>query len=665
MKKNHAASVIPIAIAAAVVTFFLILIFSSESDYACITDVDYRAVVVDEPGSDGKILITERLTYDVHADSEGNLYWELWRDLPESYVDGLKVDYTVLSVKQILEDGTEILYEESPKLYWDDYDYVSENTTYGPGKWFHSKGPYDEDEEQYECLLFYIDGVYREKMVFEIQYEMHNAVLRYNDCSDLYISLFSGESIEYLKSYSAQILFPEKDMPKKGNYDVTTYGTNAESFTVNESTTSNPGYYTFSFSLDEKDLCFKPYNQFIEFDLVSYGDDKDIFSEYANENRYTSDNVLDEIKEDQASYASAPEKYRLAKQILLVLSCILSAAVFFSISFAQKKTKKQYTFYPIDDNYTDFKNLPGELDPVFATSLVFCKESTPSDDSGLYASLLLSLARKKCVELTDTPPDDVLIHVNACETQLTVCERHYYNLLVRHAGASAQITMKEFQERVASDYENTDHFLDKLENSVKTIGFNEGYFQALDYDKPKQDLHLYAGFLIAAGILLATIVNLICSQTRLDLVYGAFFILGAACIISGSILWQKAKNYILLTQKGEIEYRKWHSFYCFLRDDSSIHTRTDIDLTLMEKYLVYAAAFGLADKLNQTMDLRFPKAAADSIVYNNYCRSGHIYIHSRGFSNSVQTGVMASANASGGGGYGGGGRGGGGGGGGH
>lgn len=94
-------------------------------DYARITDVDYKAILVDEPGSSGKVVITERLTFDIHAASKNNLFWELWRDLPESYIDGVKVDYQVNSVKQILDDGSEIIYEESPKLYWNDSDYTN------------------------------------------------------------------------------------------------------------------------------------------------------------------------------------------------------------------------------------------------------------------------------------------------------------------------------------------------------------------------------------------------------------------------------------------------------------------------------------------------------------------------------------------------------------
>ena len=65
------------------------------NDYVKITDVDYKAVVLDEPREGGKVLITERLTYDIHAASRYNLFWELWRDLPEDNVDGLKETITI------------------------------------------------------------------------------------------------------------------------------------------------------------------------------------------------------------------------------------------------------------------------------------------------------------------------------------------------------------------------------------------------------------------------------------------------------------------------------------------------------------------------------------------------------------------------------------------
>ena len=157
-----------------IISLVLLIIFGfvwyENNDYARITDVEYKAVVVDEPGDGGKVVITERITFDIHAASASNGFWELWRDLCEDDVDGLRVKYKVNSVKQIMPDGTAIEWAESPKLYWDDYDYISPK--YGPNKWYHSPGPYDEYAEMYECVFFYVDNVYREKMTFEIEYEM-------------------------------------------------------------------------------------------------------------------------------------------------------------------------------------------------------------------------------------------------------------------------------------------------------------------------------------------------------------------------------------------------------------------------------------------------------------------------------------------------------------
>lgn len=665
MKKQNAAAIVWIGIIAFVVVILLAIGFSAEEDYARITDVSYKAVVVDEPGGEGKVLITERLTFDVHAASEGNLFWELWRDLPESYVDGVKVDYTVHSVKQILEDGTEIIYEESPKLYWDDYDYVEENTLYGPGKWFHSEGPYDEEAAQYECVLFYVDGIYREEMVFEIEYEMHNASLRYNDCSDLYLAMYSGETIKYLESYEAEILFPDKDMPSQGNYKISTYGTNANEFPVEESATKNPGYYTFYFSLDEEDLQFKDYNQYIEFDLVAFGEDKHIFAEYANENYYTDDDVLGEILADQEEYATAPERFATAKAVVLVISILLSVLVIWSIFWMQNKKKKQYSFFEPLEKYAYYYDVPSDLDPHFARAFVLCKENASNDFSGVYAALLLSLARKKYVNLIERSSDDVMIQLTPSEETLTPCEKHYYNLLVRHAKKQDHILMSEFQNRVAQDYENTQNFTQKMNNEIRNIGLKEGYFQNGLYMQPRKDLESYAIFLAVVGLIFIIVVNLISMLTRLDLAYGAFFIFGIACLVGFYLLQKQAGKYVLLTQKGANEYEKWRGFYNFLQDETQIQNRADIDIEVMERYLVYATAFGFADKLNSTLGLRFPEAStSSSIVHNRVYRSGRIHTSSSRFHSSVQTSVSY-ASSGGGGGYGGGGRGGGGGGGGH
>ena len=686
-------------------------------DYARITDVEYKAVVVDEPDSEGKVIITERLTFDIHAASKNNLFWELWRDLPEDYIDGVKVDYKVHSVKQILDDGTEIIYEESPKLYWDDYDYVSSNPTYGPGKWYHSEGPYNEEYDRYECVFFYVDGLYREQVVFEIEYEMHNAALRYNDCSDLYLALYSEETINHLNSYKAQILFPEKDMPKQGNYEVFTYGTNANSFPVSESATLNPGYYTFYFELDKEALTFRPYNEYIEFDLVAYGDDKHIFTEYAPSNHYSSDDVLEEIYEEQQEYANTPTYYKGIKRGFFIFVSSLALLFLIVTLTTGKRYRSKYFFYKPTTDIEYYRDIPSDLDPKFAADLVFCKGKAPKDDSGVYSAILLSLARKEYIELAELDFNTIQITIKYSPIQepelvapqesvfgidntsfnqetlmnipsiaepvmeeyitdepviekvyepLSPCEEYYLNMIVRHANGNS-ITMKTLQDRISSDYEHTDTFVRNIESSTINIGVKDGYFQKADYKQLEKGMRASSKRFLILGIISITIVNFIFYQTRIDFAYGAFFVMGIVCIINSIYLKTQASKYILLSQFGEDEYAKWRGLYNFLNSDTLMHERTYIELPIWEKYLVYATAFDISDKVIDAIQIRCPEASVSTspVLKNSYCRSKSFRYSGRSFRSAVRHGSSIARSGGGGFGYGGGGRGGGGGGGGH
>lgn len=664
--------------------------YSSSSDYARITEVDYKAEVVDEIDSNGKVIITERLTFDVHAEDEDNPFWELWRDLPETYVDGVKVDYKVNSVKQILDDGTEIIYDESPKLYWDDSDYLSSSTDYGPGKWYHSKGPYDEDARQYECLLFYVDGLYREKVVFEIEYEMTNASLRYRDSSELYLSMYSGDTIKYLESYKAQILIPNKDMPRSGNYEAYTYGTNLHTFPFNESDTLNPGYYTFSFELDQSDLQFKSYNQYIEFALISYGEDRHIFSEYASNNDYSNDSVLDEIRYEQEKYKNLPNKYYNIKIIVFSLCLIASIIIVYYTLTKDKRIKQKYIFYKPNYDIDYSGTIPNDLDPYFAAQLIFCKKQRrlKKVHNDKYTAMLLSLIRKGYVKIENNPelpindPNSLTIVVKYIPSNLTVnqtliqsntttndkfepltpTEEHYFNLIIRHAIGN-RISMKDFQSKVSKDRKNTSTFALNVEREIKKIGKEQNYFQKVQYKKPMYDTRRIANSFLGFGLLFLIVINIISYNTRMDLAFGGFTILGITFIACFIYLYIISRKYILLTQFGENEYVRWRAFYNYLNSDALIKDQTLAQTTIVEKYLVYATAFGIADKIINTLKAKYPYVNSD-IVHNDYYQSVHFRTHV----SSVRTSAHKASygiSSGGHGGYGGGGRGGGGGGGGH
>ena len=688
-------------------------------DYARITALDYTAVVVDEPDSNGKVIITERITFEIHAASKNNLFWELWRDLPEEYVDGVKIEYQVLYVKQIFEDKPDIVYTKSARLYWEDEDFVNTYGGYGPGKWYHSKGPYNENRRLYECVFFYVDGLYRETVVFEIQYEMYNATLRYNDVSELYLSLYYGDSILFLNSVKGQILIPNDKMPQEGNYEAHTYGTNSHEFPFTESATSNPGYYTFSFELDQSQLKFSPYNQYIEFDLITFGEDKHIFTEYASKNYYYNDDVLAELREEQAYYEALPGNARTSKTIVFLVASVLTLLTALFTFTKNKRMKKKYRFYNPTMEMEYFRDIPSNLDPCFAASLVFCKHKISDDIHHGYSAILLSLARKNYIELekikpeknwdlsngkivvkyNPTPPtppvfsdgaevviDGEPIPIDAQETldpsliieqestfeeeipintlePLTPTEQLYFELILRHTKGH-EISMTNFQHQVADDYENTDSFVKKVKKAITRIGIDDRYYQKADFLEQRNSTRMQAIVFIIIGVILVVVVNLVSRLTRLDLAFGAFTILGLGFIISAVYLYSISKKYILLTQFGEDEYAKWRALYNFLNSETLMSERTIIELPMWEQYLVYATAFGISEKVIKALKIRCPNMSESPVLSNQFYHSHGFHASGRSFRAATRSASYTSRSG-GFGGYGGGGRGGGGGGGGH
>ena len=690
-------------------------------DYARITDVDYKAVLIDDKyGDNGKIRVTEKLTFDIHAFSKGNLFWELWRALPEKYEDGVKVDYNVISVKEILPDGSYRPYKEARKIYWYDREYRN-----NPYYWFHSPGPYNPDYDRYECVLMYVNGLYREKVQFEVVYEMNNAALRYADCSSLYLTMYSESTIKYLKSFKAEILIPDKDMPDVGNYKAGTYGTNSHTFNFTESDYKNPGYHTFSIDLDESELKFRPYNQYVEFTLLSYGKDRHKFTDFASRNHYYNDPALQEILDEQKEYDELLTNARSAKTKVLVIAIIVSVVILFSTTLTINKLYTKNTFYRPSMNVQYFREIPSNLDPYFAATLVFSKERKKKELKEVYSALMLSLVRKKYIALekkdinldwtpkntvfrilakvdnrpTEPVPNPNTIAYNSTAPrpsimdrtaemeknpvtatkiskyysdtygeleELTPSEEAYLNLIYRYNRPDG-LTMEQFQQRIKADYSNTNSFVTKVKRSVKNIGVLHGYFQTVEYDKEKNKMLNKAKSSRNWGLVFIIIVNFISHFTRLDYAYGAFTLIGIACLLKAYKLSKVGRTALLYTQLGEDEYAKWKGLYDFLNSQTLMHEKTVVDLVLWEKYLVYATAFGISEKVIKALNIRCQEfeLTASPMFENRYYRSTYFRSSSRSFSSNVRSASRSYSSHYSGGSYYGGGRGGGGGGGGH
>ncbi|MBR3832907.1 MAG: DUF2207 domain-containing protein [Lachnospiraceae bacterium] len=622
-------------------------------DYQKLIAVDADMTLVDEEGEGSKVVVTERLTFDVHQSSEDDLCYELWRDLIEQEVDGLRLDYTVLSVSQVMEDGSLKEFRECTDYEWDNYE-VEELT----GTWYHSQGPYSKISDRYEAVFFYVDGIYRDKVTFEITYEMHNVALKYDDCSDLYLTLYAESPIKDLEVYTAEIHIPEKDMPKQGNFEYYTYGTDKNGFNLIESYgfTVKPGYYTFIITLLPPDLEFSPYNLYLEFELVAFGEDKHIFTDNARNNDYTYYDALDEIRYDAAVEKNKPSSYMALKTVLLILLGIFSTVTLVKTFTTKKRMKAQHIFYEPTEEIDIYTGIPSDMDPNFAAALVFSKGKAPKDDAGIYSALLLSLARKDYVDITEYGADDAMLTLknplNGGDSimpaePLSESEILYYNLLSRHADNN-QILMSTLQSRISRDYENTATFEDNIKKAITNIGVNGGYIQKADFTQLKDQLLKKAKTYKNLAIIFLIVVNLISFHTRMDLCFGGYFIYGFTCLICSIYLYATAKNYVLLTQAGANEYAKWKGLYNYLKSEGLVTDSNIATMPIWERYFIYATAFGIPTKVIKALGIKCPEVINgpvgyynnyDSVFHNSYVRGGRIHTSSRRVGRAVRSGA--------------------------
>ncbi|MCL2176389.1 MAG: DUF2207 domain-containing protein [Firmicutes bacterium] len=272
--------------------------------------------------SDGSLLITERLVWDVHARADnpntvgGTNFFYLYREMHEAEVwlpngsFAVLSEFEVYSVRRISvngyygdaiheRDGMPFTFElgRAERLYgtprwvnygypwgWFNYggngfntDFVVRTTAaqdlstpgLGPNRWYHDGGRNEQGGYAWQCLFIYVDGLYRGKYEFEITYRMTNAVTLWQDCAELYVYLWSGPTSRFLESVDARLHIPNAQMPT--NYNFFTAGTTNHNPPFTKTTDAN--YTTFRLNLSGRDLRFRQYNRYIGFALVGYASD--------------------------------------------------------------------------------------------------------------------------------------------------------------------------------------------------------------------------------------------------------------------------------------------------------------------------------------------------------------------------------------------------------
>lgn len=446
---------------------------------------------------------------------------------------------------------------------------------------------------------------------FEISYTIQDAVKNYADASEFYWQFISTESAIPARYVTGTITLPTNVLvaedfrvwahgPLNGNIVKTSNSTvtfeveNLSSKTMLEARVVTPTYV------------------------------------FATNDNVSSENKLDFILAQEKTWADEANKKReliakkqkLAKLVAItffiltnILGVVLSIILMKKLFKYKKQLQDAPNFKPtMPSKY--YRDIPNEkASPAQAAFVYYFKTSSLSTHiPNVISATILDLCVKKYLtfEMLADKKNELKITLTAnMDSSLLPKEELLIYQMLEKVSVKKEFTMKEFEKYCKN---HSSSFL-KQYNLIAPYAKNEVELQG-NYDKNliKQYENWSAkgvGFVFLSIASFAMIVNIIPS------------------ILCSVYCFKIAGKYHTLTQKGVDEKEAWIGLKNYMEDFSMMNEKEVPELVLWEKYLVFATAFGISDKVLKQLKVVYPQ-----ITDTEYMTShGYTYLYWMSYGN--------------------------------
>ena len=488
-----------------------------------------------------------------------------------------------------------------------------------------------------------------DRRVYEISYKVEDAIGKYTDYSQLYWQ-FVGEDFEIdAKKITGTIILPN-EVNNKEEIRVWghTAGLNGEIYATDND--------KIEFTIDD-------------FKAGTYVEIRTLFPNYIlNEEvkREYNHEILGTVLDEEEDWANEANRIRGRRNLLVVLYylvvIIISILLIINIIKKIKLIATRKLIKPSQE-ITYFREIPREdASPGEAVYLLRkAKGKLQSNDIGkIFSATILSFSLKKLIELEEKQnekgKEEIYIKLKDKEGIL--------NLKNKDEKAVGEFLISAFGGR-----ENTEISVKELEKFIKKSsptnilniqqrigsGFNRKLIELKIIDKEaKSNYENESG---KQAVKISLILMVICLGILIIEKLGDLAIIGTIAfevifflniIISGIAIY-KINFY---TQQGIDEIEKWRGLKKYMEEFSLLNEKEVPEIAIWEKFLVYATAFGIADKVLKQLKIVYPDIE-NSINVNTYPYM-YLMIHtnfSRSFSNAISSSMSSAySSASGGGG---------------
>lgn len=442
------------------------------------------------------------------------------------------------------------------------------------------------------------------EVAFYYEFTLKDVVVLHNDVAEVYYQLFSAQDVtEDLNKIDLKVNFPEDDNDALMWVHGNVYG----SVTRNDE-------HSFLIECDN----------FTEGSMLDFRTVFNKESVDSNLLKQSGIEALSQIKEIEAERDRVRqeeiEQIKQTIKTLKVLNALYAIGFVIIMIIVYIKYDKEYK---VDFDAQYYRDFIEDYD-VEVVEYLMKKDISAN---AMSASIMNMIYRKNIeAEPIDEKKKNYKFTL-VSRNDLSENENKLVDFLFETVGDGTSYTTKKLQSYARSSvtYEEFNASYNGWCSAVKKAAQEQNFYLNLLSVKIKTAIYIFLGFLLLW-------VNFdVRDDLDIFLVIGAFIVLVVAAIY--------VVSFSKKTEKGALEYRKWTAFKNFLNDFGTFEIKELPEITLWEKYLVYATVFGLAKKVQKVMNVKIQEMGP--AVYNG--TDTYLYLGDFGAINEVVSSSISNA----------------------
>lgn len=457
-----------------------------------------------------------------------------------------------------------------------------------------------------------------EKVAFYLEYVVANAVVMHNDVAELYFPFIGDKFSDDIDNVNVQVFLPAADT--SNNFRIWAHG--PLSGEINKYQNENKENIGLIASI--KDLKANT-----GFDIrVTFDKSLILVPQFLH---HSNEDALDKILEVENKRADDANAKR--KKIKAVYYSIKYAAIGYLIFLIVMWI---YIYVKFDKEYkADFKNKYNRefIDDynVEVIDYLFNKNITPNAMS----ASIMNLVYKKNISVEEMSSDKKKKEYTfklLNKENLSKSEEYLIEFLFDTVGNGSVFTTKKLKDyaKSTSSYSTFTSKYSTWKNNVIQEGQQQNFYESNTKIK-------FIGLIIALIGGLIFVTNILCNTDIL---------IAYALIIPIVIFAIYIMTFNRRTKNGNEDYAKWKAFKNFLNDFGTFDIKELPEITLWERYMVYATIFGLAKKVQKSMNVYIQELDPNGTLYPYYYNSWMYYDLNYAVADSVNSAVNSAVNYS-------------------